>query len=71
MARFTKIQVITAMSTTGMVPVFYHKDTEVAKEVLKACYNGGVRAFELQTAATSPTKYSANWSSLLKKNVRI
>ena len=46
MARFTKIQVITAMSTTGMVPVFYHKDTEVAKEVLKACYNGGVRAFE-------------------------
>ncbi len=34
------------MASTGMVPVFYHKDIEVAKSVLKACYEGGVRAFE-------------------------
>jgi len=34
------------MAQTGMVPVFYHKDIEVAKNVLKACYDGGVRAFE-------------------------
>lgn len=31
---------------TGMVPVFYHKNAEVAKKVIKACYDGGVRAFE-------------------------
>lgn len=29
-----------------MVPVFYHKDAEVAKAVVKACYEGGVRLFE-------------------------
>lgn len=29
-----------------MVPVFYHADAEIAKKVLKACYDGGVRAFE-------------------------
>ena len=29
-----------------MVPVFYHKDIETAKKVVKACYEGGVRAFE-------------------------
>ena len=29
-----------------MVPVFYHADIEIAKAVLKACYEGGVRAFE-------------------------
>lgn len=46
MARFNKIQVLNAMSGTGMVPVFYHKDVEVAKNVVKACYDGGVRAFE-------------------------
>ncbi|MDP4278402.1 MAG: bifunctional 4-hydroxy-2-oxoglutarate aldolase/2-dehydro-3-deoxy-phosphogluconate aldolase [Bacteroidota bacterium] len=46
MAKFNKIQVLKAMSNTGMVPVFYHKDPEVAKNVLKACYEGGVRAFE-------------------------
>jgi 2-dehydro-3-deoxyphosphogluconate aldolase / (4S)-4-hydroxy-2-oxoglutarate aldolase len=46
MARFNKIQVLSAMQQTGMVPVFYHKDAEVAKSVVKACYDGGVRAFE-------------------------
>jgi 2-dehydro-3-deoxyphosphogluconate aldolase/(4S)-4-hydroxy-2-oxoglutarate aldolase len=46
MARFSKLQVLGAMSGTGMVPVFYHKDAEVAKQVMKACYEGGVRAFE-------------------------
>ena len=29
-----------------MVPVFYHKNAEIAKKVIKACYDGGVRAFE-------------------------
>jgi 2-dehydro-3-deoxyphosphogluconate aldolase/(4S)-4-hydroxy-2-oxoglutarate aldolase len=46
MARFNKIQVLSAVSATGMVPVFYHSDVEVAKNVAKACYEGGVRAFE-------------------------
>lgn len=34
------------MATTGMVPVFYNKDVTTACNVLKACYDGGVRAFE-------------------------
>ena len=46
MARFTRIQVATAMAETGLVPVFYHKDVEVCKSVIKACYNGGIRVFE-------------------------
>lgn len=46
MAKFDKIQVLTKMKETGMVPVFYHSDVEVAKQVILACYKGGVRAFE-------------------------
>ena len=46
MARFTKIEVLATMHRTGMVPVFYNADLEVAKQVVKACYEGGVRAFE-------------------------
>ena len=34
------------MKQTGMVPVFYNADIETAKQVVKACYEGGVRAFE-------------------------
>jgi 2-dehydro-3-deoxyphosphogluconate aldolase / (4S)-4-hydroxy-2-oxoglutarate aldolase len=44
--KFNKIQVLTTMKETGMIPVFYHSDIEVAKSVVKACYAGGVRAFE-------------------------
>jgi len=46
MARFTRIEVALKMKETGMVPVFYHKDTEVCKQVINACYEGGVRVFE-------------------------
>jgi len=46
MARFTRIEVALKMKETGMVPVFYHKDAEVCKRVVKACYEGGVRVFE-------------------------
>ena len=46
MARFNKIQVITAMSGTGMIPVYYNKDIELVKQIVKACYSGGVRVFE-------------------------
>ena len=37
MARFNKIQVLSVMKSTAMVPVFYHSDVETAKQVVKAC----------------------------------
>ena len=46
MSKFDKIAVLNKMGATKMVPVFYHKDVEIAKQVVKACYDGGVRAFE-------------------------
>ena len=46
MAKFSKIEVLSTIASTGMVPVFYNKDVEISKNVLKACYEGGVRAFE-------------------------
>ena len=46
MAKYSKLEVLTTMEATGMVPVFYSPCIETAKNVLKACYDGGVRAFE-------------------------
>ncbi len=46
MARFSRIEVALKMKETGMIPVFYHSQIETAKQVLKACYDGGVRVFE-------------------------
>ncbi len=46
MARFTRIEVALKMQETGMIPVFFNKDLEVCKNVVNACYEGGVRVFE-------------------------
>lgn len=46
MSKFTRLKVYQTIEETGIVPVFYHADAEVAKKVLKACYDGGIRAFE-------------------------
>ncbi len=46
MEAITQEQIISSMGKGGLVPVFNHTDSEVAKNVLDACYNGGVRVFE-------------------------
>ncbi len=46
MSKFRKIDTIGIIRSTGIVPVFYNSDVELAKKVVKACYDGGIRAFE-------------------------
>lgn len=46
MAQYTRIEVATAMQETGMIPLFFHSDIELGKNILKACYNGGARLLE-------------------------
>ena len=46
MAQFSRIEVAIQAKEIGIVPVFYHSDLEVAKQVVKACYDGGARIFE-------------------------
>ena len=46
MAKYTRIEVVLQMKENGIVPVFYNADLEVCKQVLKACYDGGLRTFE-------------------------
>ena len=46
MAQYSIIEVVQQMKESGMVPLFYHKNINVAKAVLKACYDGGARLME-------------------------
>lgn len=46
MAKYTRIEVALKMAEQGMVPLFYHSDIELGKQVLKACYDGGARLLE-------------------------
>jgi 2-dehydro-3-deoxyphosphogluconate aldolase/(4S)-4-hydroxy-2-oxoglutarate aldolase len=46
MARFDRLTVLNTMLSTGLIPVFYHSDLSVARQVVTACAEGGVRVFE-------------------------
>ncbi|KZS41677.1 keto-deoxy-phosphogluconate aldolase [Aquimarina aggregata] len=46
MAQYTRIEVAQVMKETGIVPLFYHSDIEIVKNVIKSCYDGGARVFE-------------------------
>ncbi len=68
MMSFPKLQVLTAMRATGMVPVFYHSDIDVAKNVVKACYDGGVRVFEFTNRGEFAHEIFGELSKWVAKN---
>jgi len=46
MARFSRLEVLNTIIHTGLVPVFYHEDMDVVKNVVRSCYEGGLRILE-------------------------
>ncbi len=46
MAQFNRLAVLTEMINTGLVPVFYNRDVDVAEKIVAACLDGGVRCIE-------------------------
>ena len=46
MTTYTRTEVLVQMKQTGLIPVFYNADIKICREVVKACYKGGVRIFE-------------------------
>lgn len=46
MARFARLQVLNTIVETGLVPVFYNGDVEVAKKIAQSVAEGGARTIE-------------------------
>jgi len=46
MAKHSRLDVLTAMKQTGLIPVFYNADFEKAKNVIAACADGGAKCVE-------------------------
>jgi 2-dehydro-3-deoxyphosphogluconate aldolase/(4S)-4-hydroxy-2-oxoglutarate aldolase len=41
-----RMEVLAAMIDQGIIPVFYHPDVEICKNVIQACANGGAKCIE-------------------------
>jgi len=46
MSRYGRIETLMLMKQIGIIPVFYHADFEVAKNIICACADGGARVIE-------------------------
>ncbi len=46
MAQFSRLDVLNTMIDTGLVPLFFKPDLEVAKKIVSACAEGGARVIE-------------------------
>ncbi|MCQ0111827.1 bifunctional 4-hydroxy-2-oxoglutarate aldolase/2-dehydro-3-deoxy-phosphogluconate aldolase [Zhouia amylolytica] len=47
-----KVDTIIKIKESKIVPVFYHSDLEVCKQVVKACYEAGLKVFEFTNRGT-------------------
>ena len=68
MARYSRLEVLNSIVEIGLVPVFYHKDVEVAKRIVAACVAGGARAVEFTNRSDSAFQVFGELSQHLAKN---
>jgi len=57
-----------ALIGAGMIPVFYHEDIETCKNVIRACYDGGLRVFEYTNRGEKALKNYPLLKEFIKDN---
>jgi 2-dehydro-3-deoxyphosphogluconate aldolase/(4S)-4-hydroxy-2-oxoglutarate aldolase len=67
--RPSKQTILESVHTTGLMPLFYNADVEVAKHVLETAYRGGAKVFEYANRGTKALEifkelvsYAASWT---------
>jgi 2-dehydro-3-deoxyphosphogluconate aldolase/(4S)-4-hydroxy-2-oxoglutarate aldolase len=72
MARFSRLEVLNTIVETGLVPLFYHADVEVAKKIAEAVAAGGARVLEFTNRGDfAPLVFSELSQYLAKTNSHI
>ncbi len=67
MARFSRLEVLNAVVSGGLVPVFYDPDPAVARQVAQATWAGGARLFEFTNRGDLAVEVFKDLSAFLHK----
>lgn len=72
MAQFSRLEVLNTIVDTGLVPVFYHPDVEVAKKIAGAVADGGARVLEFTNRGDfAPLVFTELAQYLAKSNLNL
>ncbi len=69
MSKFTRIQVALKMKESGAIPVFFNNDIEICKNLVEACYKGGVKAIEFTNRGDFAHETFSELSKYVIKNM--
>jgi 2-dehydro-3-deoxyphosphogluconate aldolase / (4S)-4-hydroxy-2-oxoglutarate aldolase len=69
MARFARLEVLNTMTATGLVPVFYHGDAEVVKNVARAVHEGGCPIIEFTNRGDFAAEVFAELEKFCRKEI--
>jgi 2-dehydro-3-deoxyphosphogluconate aldolase/(4S)-4-hydroxy-2-oxoglutarate aldolase len=69
MARFKRLEVYNKIVDTGIIPVFYNKDVNTCKKIIKACYEGGARIFEFTNRGNFAHEVFSDISHFVTENL--
>lgn len=69
MAKFTKQELYKKINDVPIVPLFTHAELEVAIEVVKTCYEGGIRVFEYTNRSNGAHKVFKGLVSYARKEI--
>lgn len=70
MAVYNRIDVVITMKNHGIIPVFYNKDIETCKKIIKACYDGGARVFEFTNRGDGAHKVFENLNTYVNQHLQ-
>jgi 2-dehydro-3-deoxyphosphogluconate aldolase / (4S)-4-hydroxy-2-oxoglutarate aldolase len=70
MSNYSRIEVFLKIKETGILPLYYNKDVEKCKKVIKACYDGGALAFEFTNRGDFAHEVFSELSKYVKKELQ-
>ena len=70
MAAKDRMTVLAAMMDQGVIPVFYHPDVEVCKNVIQACANGGAKCIEFTNRGDFAAQSSSRSRGISPRPIR-
>lgn len=63
----TKEEIVALILEKPLVPVYYNADAEVTKNIIKACYEAGIRAFEFTNRGENAIDVFSNIQPFVKQ----
>ncbi|NLR93332.1 bifunctional 4-hydroxy-2-oxoglutarate aldolase/2-dehydro-3-deoxy-phosphogluconate aldolase [Flammeovirga agarivorans] len=68
MAKFSRIDVVSKMKTTVIVPVFYNGDIETTLTIIDTAYKAGIRVFEFTNRGEQADQIFSQLIKVVRKN---